>query len=224
MKIIALVPLALLACAAGCSSSQRAEAPRPQAARAVALVDAPAVARPAAPRAASIGERIAAAARRQVGTSYTQDYFTLKYPGGDPPRNVGACTDVIVRALRPAGFDLQKLMHEDMKRHFSLYPRRWGLRRTDKNIDHRRVPNQRVFFGRFAKVLGTNAAASTWGGWQAGDIVQWKLQGELDHTGIVSDRKSANGRPLVIHNLGGCVEEDALSAWRIVAHFRYPKR
>lgn len=172
----------------------------------------------------SIGQSIVAQARTQIGTSYTQDYFVLKYPGGDPPKNLGACTDVIVRALRPVGYDLQKLMHQDMKQNFALYPRKWKLRRTDKNIDHRRVANQRVFFQRFAKTLGTNAAASTWKTWQAGDIVQWKLPGNLDHTGIVSDRKSASGRPLVIHNLGGCVEEDALSAWKIVAHFRYPRR
>jgi uncharacterized protein YijF (DUF1287 family) len=182
------------------------------------------VPKPAPALADPTGQRIVAAARKQIGTSYTQEYFSLKYPGGDPPANVGACSDVIVRALRPVGHDLQKLMHLDMKRNFSLYPRKWKLRRTDRNIDHRRVANQRVFFRRFAQVLGTGAGASTWKTWQPGDIVQWKLPGNLDHTGIVSNRKSTSGRPLVIHNLGGCVEEDALSAWPIVAHFRYPKR
>ena len=170
------------------------------------------------------GQRIVTAARKQVGTSYTQQYFSLRYPGGDPPKHLGACSDVIVRALRPVGLDLQKLIHEDMKRNFALYPRKWGLRRTDRNIDHRRVANQRVFFRRFSQVLGTGAAPSTWRAWQPGDIVQWKLPGNLDHTGIVSNRKAASGRPLVIHNLGGCVEEDALSAWPIVAHFRFPRR
>lgn len=171
-----------------------------------------------------IGQRIVAESRKQIGTRYTQDYFVLKYPGGDPPKYLGACSDVIVRALRPVGYDLQKLMHEDMKRNFSLYPRKWKLKRTDKNIDHRRVANQRVYFRRYAQVLGTGAVPSTWRAWRPGDIVQWKLPGNLDHTGIVSNRKSASGRPLVIHNLGGCVEEDALTAWPIVAHFRFPKR
>src|SRR5687767_10963099 len=97
--------------------------------------------------------KIVAAARKQVGTSYTQDYFKLAYPGGDVPKDRGACTDVIIRALRATGHDLQKLMHEDMKRNFALYPSRkqWGLTRTDKNIDHRRVLNQMVFFKRFGK-------------------------------------------------------------------------
>jgi uncharacterized protein YijF (DUF1287 family) len=188
-----------------------------------ALLLAPSIT-PVAVRADATGQKIVAAARRQIGTSYTQDYFSLKYPNGDPPRTLGACTDVVVRALRPAGYDLQKLIHEDMVRNFSQYPRKWGLRRTDKNIDHRRVANQAVFFGRFGRVLGTSAAPSTWSAWQPGDIVRWKLPGNLDHIGIVSNRRSTSGRPLVIHNLGGCAEEDALVAWPIVAHFRFPRR
>ena len=175
-------------------------------------------------RADNTGQNIVAAARRQVGTSYTQEYFTLRYPNGDPPRNLGACTDVIVRALRPVGFDLQKLIHEDMTRHFGLYPQKWGLKRPDKNIDHRRVPNQRRYFERFARKLTTNSTPQTWAQWQAGDIVGWKLDNGMDHTGIVSNRKNAQGRPLVIHNIGGCREEDALDVWHIVYHFRFPKR
>jgi len=224
MRPAALALLAHIAC--GCAGPGQADAARvaKPAAKPAASVRAAASGRADAARGHSIGQRIAAEARRQVGTSYTQDYFDLKYPNGDPPPNVGACTDVIVRALRPVGYDLQKLMHQDMARHFSLYPCKWGLHRTDTNIDHRRVPNQKVFFQRFARVLGTGAAPSTWKTWQAGDIVQWKLPGELDHTGIVSDRRAASGRPLVIHNLGGCAEEDALAAWKIVAHFRFPKQ
>ncbi len=172
----------------------------------------------------AIGATIVAAARRQVGTSYTQEYFSLAYPNGDPPRNVGACTDVVVRALRPAGYDLQKLMHQDMKRHFNLYPRRYGLRRTDSNIDHRRVPNQRVFFARFAQKLTTKVAQITLKAWQPGDIVYWKLDNDLDHVGIISDRRAANGMPFLIHNLGGCREELVLTTWRIADHFRFPKR
>src|SRR5687768_18587739 len=105
--------------------------------------------------------KIVAAARKQVGTSYTQEYFKLSYPGGDVPKDRGACTDVIIRALRATGRDLQKLMHEDMKRNFAAYPSRkqWGLTRTDKNIDHRRVLNQMVFFKRFGKELTKDASA-----------------------------------------------------------------
>jgi hypothetical protein len=170
--------------------------------------------------------KIVAAARKQVGTSYTQEYFKLSYPGGDVPKDRGACTDVIIRALRATGHDLQKLMHDDMKRNFALYPsrRQWGLTRTDKNIDHRRVLNQMVFFKRFGKELTKDTSAKNRTQWQAGDIVCWDLNGNrLMHTGIVSDKKNAQGQPLVIHNLGGCREEDALTAWKIVGHFRFPK-
>jgi len=172
----------------------------------------------------AIGATIVTAARRQVGTRYTQEYFSIDYPNGDPPRNVGACTDVVVRALRPVGYDLQKLMHEDMKRHFDLYPRRYGLRRTDSNIDHRRVPNQRVYFTRFAQKLTTKVDQSTLKAWQPGDIVYWKLENDLDHVGIISDRRAADGMPFVIHNLGGCREELVLTEWHIADHFRFPKR
>lgn len=169
-------------------------------------------------------QKIVVAARKQLGTSYTQDYYSLKYPNGDPPKNVGACTDVVIRSLRPVGYDLQKLIHEDMKRNFGLYPRKWKLKRTDKNIDHRRVLNQRVYFARFARSLPKRLDESTLRAWQAGDIVFWKFANGLDHCGIISDRRAQNGRPLVIHNLGGCREEDVLTAWTIVDHFRFPKR
>lgn len=172
----------------------------------------------------SVGTRLAAAARRQIGTRYTQQYFVLKYPNGDPPRELGACTDVIIRALRPVGYDLQKLMHDDMTHHFNLYPQQWGLRRTDKNIDHRRVPNQRVFMARFAKKLTREVSPRTLSQWQPGDFVYWKLDGKIDHCGVISDRRAPDGTPLAIHNLGGCREENALTAWPIVDHFRFPKR
>jgi uncharacterized protein YijF (DUF1287 family) len=195
---------------ASCSSPQQAQA------------------RSASPKADSVSQRIVRAARSQIGTRYTQQYFSLSYPNGDPPKDLGACTDVVVRALRPAGYDLQKLIHEDMRRNFGLYPRKWGLRRPDRNIDHRRVPNQRVYFKRFGQELPIRTGASAWAQWKPGDIVFWKLSdtGEsgLDHVGIVSDKRASNGRPLVIHNLGGCREEDALTTWRIVGHFRFPRR
>ena len=170
--------------------------------------------------------KIVLAARRQVGTSYTQEYFSIPYPGGDVPKDRGACTDVIIRALRASGRDLQKLMHEDMVKNFSKYPSRkkWGLTRTDKNIDHRRVPNQMVFFRRFGKELTKDTSAKSRAQWQAGDIVCWDLNGNnMTHTGIVSDKKNAEGWPLVIHNIGGGREDDSLNAWKIIGHFRYPQ-
>lgn len=180
----------------------------------------------AAPKPLTNATKIVLAARQQIGTSYTQEYFSIKYPGGDVPKDRGACTDVIVRALRATGRDLQKLIHEDMKRNFSAYPSRkkWGLTRTDKNIDHRRVPNQMVFFRRFGRELTKDVSAKSRAQWQAGDIICWDLNGNnLTHTGIVSDKTNAQGWPLVIHNIGGCREEDALTAWKIIGHFRYPK-
>ena len=172
-------------------------------------------------------DKIVAAARAQLGISYDASYVKIAYPGGDVAKDRGVCTDVIVRALRAVGHDLQKLMHEDMKRNFSLYPSRkkWGLTRTDRNIDHRRVPNQMVFFRRFGKELTREVSSKTLAQWQAGDIVCWDLTGKggPPHTGIVSDQKNERGVPLVIHNLGGCREEDALTAWKITGHFRYPR-
>jgi uncharacterized protein YijF (DUF1287 family) len=170
--------------------------------------------------------KIVAAARAQVGTVYDQGYYSLSYPGGDVPKGRGACTDVIIRALRATGRDLQKLIHEDMQRNFALYPsrKRWGLTRTDKNIDHRRVPNQMVFFRRFGRELTKDTSAKNRAAWQPGDIICWDLNGnQMTHTGIVSDKKNSQGQPLVIHNISGCREEDALTAWKIIGHFRYPK-
>jgi uncharacterized protein YijF (DUF1287 family) len=168
--------------------------------------------------------RIVTAARAQVGTSYDASYVRLDYPGGDVPRDRGACTDVIVRALRAVGHDLQRLIHEDAKRDLRQYPRIQSSGRIDRNIDHRRVPNQNRFFQRYGKTLTRVVTPSTRKHWQPGDIVTWKFDNGLDHTGIISDRLNARGWPLVIHNLGGCAEEDVLTKWKITGHFRYPSR
>jgi len=84
---------------------------------------------------------------------YTPDYVGIKYPNGDVPHKTGVCTDVIIRAYRKLNIDLQKEVHEDMKANFSRYPKTWGLQTTDKNIDHRRVPNLEVFFTRKGEKL-----------------------------------------------------------------------
>jgi uncharacterized protein YijF (DUF1287 family) len=147
---------------------------------------------------------------------YNASYYSMSYPGGDVPSDRGACTDVVVRALRQAGYDLQKLIRDDMKGHFSDYPRHGA--KPDTNIDHRRVPNQRYFFSRFGKSLGVDKD------WQPGDIVTWKLDSGLDHTGVLTDSVNGRGLPLVIHNLSQTAEEDVLTAWKITGHYRYPKR
>lgn len=157
------------------------------------------------------------------GAAYTTGYFRIGYPNGDISRDKGVCTDVVIRALRHAGYDLQKLIHEDMKSRFSTYPRR--ERRPDSNIDHRRCPNQIWYFKKFGLTLTNKVDASTLKHWKPGDIVYWKLTGSnLDHTGVVTDRKNSRGEPLVIHNLGKCAEEDVLTSWKIVGHYRYPAR
>jgi uncharacterized protein YijF (DUF1287 family) len=79
---------------------------------------------------------------------YDPSYFQLDYPNGDVPQDKGVCTDVVIRAYRKIGIDLQKEVHEDMKSNFSKYPKIWGLTKPDKNIDHRRVPNLMTFFTR----------------------------------------------------------------------------
>lgn len=161
-----------------------------------------------------------AAARGQIGvtTGYDPEYRVLPYPGGDVPPNTGVCTDVVIRALRLQGLDLQRAVHEDMAAHFSAYPHQWGLKSTDKNIDHRRVPNLMTFFQRRGwgrPVTGEPAD------YLPGDIVTWSLPGNLPHIGLVSDAKDALGCPLVIHNIGrGTQEERTLFTYKITGHYR----
>ncbi|MCO6509654.1 MAG: DUF1287 domain-containing protein [Aridibacter famidurans] len=157
----------------------------------------------------------------RVTTGYTQRYFSIGYPNGDVPKETGACTDVVIRAFRNAGVDLQKEVHEDMKKHFTLYPQKWGLSGTDTNIDHRRVPNLRRYFERKGKALPVTSDGSDY---LPGDVVTWDLDGKgMTHIGIVSDRKDpATGRHLIIHNIGGgAQEEDRLFAWEITGRYRY---
>ena len=157
----------------------------------------------------------------QVTRGYTQQYFSIEYPGGDLPPETGACTDVVVRAFRNAGVDLQKEVHDDMAAHFAAYPQKWGLGKTDTNIDHRRVPNLQTFFARRGKSLPiTNEPAD----YQPGDVVSWDLDGRgTTHIGLVSDRRNeSTKRYLIIHNIGGGTNaEDRLFEWRITGHFRY---
>ncbi len=163
-------------------------------------------------------------ARAEVTRRVTYDasYRSIDYPGGDVPPDRGACTDVVVRAFRRAGIDLQKLIHEDMQANFNLYPQNWGLNRPDPNIDHRRVPNQMKFFARHGQPLTLSVKEEDLAAWQWGDVVYWRFPNGLEHCGIVSDRKNDQGVPLVIHNAGVAREEDCLTRWEIIGHYRYP--
>lgn len=166
---------------------------------------------------------ILAGARAQLvkPAIYDASYRRIAYPMGDVPADRGACSDVVIRALRNAGYDLQKLIHEDMAR--AAYPRK-GARR-DRNIDHRRVANQRFFFRRFGEVIpheGIQGERSKTWQIRPGDIITWKLPNNLDHIGIVTD-KVVDGRPLLIHNIRQTIEEDVLLAWPITGHYRFPR-
>ncbi len=171
--------------------------------------------------AADQAQDLVAAARAQIGVTlaYDPSYQRIAYPMGDVPIERGVCSDVVVRAFRGVGIDLQAELHGDMKRHFAAYPRIWGLQRADANIDHRRVPNLATWFTRQNYDLRVTDAP---GDYQPGDVVAWVLDNGRPHIGIVSDRRSADGgRPLMIHNIGsGAREEDVLFGWRITGHFR----
>lgn len=153
---------------------------------------------------------------------YDPAYFRLDYPNGDVPAGKGVCTDVVIRAYRKLGIDLQKEVHEDIKAHFEKYPKNWGLTGPDRNIDHRRVPNLMTFFARYGHVKRISREP---GDYQPGDIVCWNLGGGITHIGIVVRKKSADGqRHLIVHNIGaGQVLEDCLFRFRIIGHYRYTK-
>jgi hypothetical protein len=152
-------------------------------------------------------------------TGYDPSYARLAYPGGDVPRETGVCSDVIVRAFRAGGVDLQKEVHEDMKTAFKAYPRRWGLARPDTNIDHRRVPNLMTFFQRKGKALPVTSSPEDYG---PGDVVAWDLGGGVPHIGLVSSVASERGGYKVVHNIGaGTRLEDVLFSWTVTGHYRY---
>jgi uncharacterized protein YijF (DUF1287 family) len=175
-------------------------------------------------QAPDVPRQVVAHAREQLawGTRYDPAYVKLTYPGGDVPRDRGVCTDVIVRAYRGAGYDLQRLVHEDMRKAWQAYPKLWGLKKPDPSIDHRRVPNLAVFFRRHGKTLSTQTTGRALTDWQPGDIVTWILDNGRDHIGIVTDRKNRQGVPLVVHNLSSTAEEDCLLSWKITGHYRWP--
>lgn len=155
---------------------------------------------------------------------YDPAYFSIKYPNGDILENKGVCTDVIIRCYRKLNIDLQKEVHEDMAANFSEYPnlKKWGMTKTDTNIDHRRVPNLEVFFERKGTKLSVSEDARDY---KTGELVTWMINGKLPHIGIITNKKSEDGkRNLIVHNVGGGqVLEDCLFEYKIVGHYSYEK-
>lgn len=174
------------------------------------------------PLAADLSGKLIRAAVAQTATPVTYDgsYRQITYPGGDVPANVGVCTDVIIRAYRTVGVDLQVRVHEDMKSAFASYPQLWGLSRADSNIDHRRVPNLQTYFRRQGAQLPISDNADDY---LPGDLVTWTLPGNLPHIGLVTNQRSSHTqRWLIVHNIGRGPElEDMLFAYPISGHYRY---
>ncbi|MBI1404874.1 MAG: DUF1287 domain-containing protein [Caulobacter sp.] len=188
---------------------------------AVPVLGAPGCRAAATPPAATWGEKLVAAARGQIGRTVTYDpaYRRLDYPGGDVPIDRGVCSDVVIRAYRTAfGLDLQRLVHEDMAAHFAAYPRNWGLKAPDRNIDHRRVPNLETFFRRRGAALPPDTP------WRAGDLItQRLLPGHYPHILIATGRHDSLGRPLIVQNNGGGARLEPPQALADLAgHFRLP--
>lgn len=153
-------------------------------------------------------------------TGYDPAYVRLDYPNGDVPKETGVCADVVVRAFRSAGLDLQKELHEDMAASFARYPKKWNAKKPDKNIDHRRVPNLMTWFKRKGKELPITKSDKDY---QPGDVVAWELDSGLVHIGLVSKIKADGGERFAIaHNIGaGARLEDVLFQWKIIGHYRY---
>lgn len=156
----------------------------------------------------------------RVTTGYDPSYVGIDYPGGDVPLETGVCSDVVVRAFRKAGIDLQKEIHDDMGRAWSVYPRKWGASRPDSNIDHRRVLNLMTYFDRQGKTLPVTKDRNDY---LPGDIVTWDLSSGIEHIGIVVNTWSESTKGyLIVHNIGaGARSEDVLLNWKITGHFRY---
>ena len=151
--------------------------------------------------------------------AYDSSYVRLDYPGGDLPIERGACTDVVVRALRDQGEDLQLLVHEDVTSALDEYRERCSMTYADTSIDHRRVTTLARYFFRQGMALPVTTAE---GDYRPGDIVSWNLGGAT-HIGVVSTQLvPRTQRYEVVHNLDrGAVIEDALFRWEITGHFRY---
>jgi uncharacterized protein YijF (DUF1287 family) len=212
--VLFLLIFSLTSCQAIRSSQRAVEVPER------ALIEAMQVKADATPL-----EKVNAGAIEQTTqtTGYDPSYVKLDYPNGDVPLTTGVCADVVVRAFRKAGIDLQKELHEDMKKNFAKYPKKWGARRPDTNIDHRRVPNLMIWFDRQGKTRPITKDSKDY---LPGDVVAWELDNGLPHIGMVGKIKvEGTDRYAVVHNIGlGVRVEDVLFAWKITGHYRYFER
>ena len=213
--------LSAVACGAASTAKQSARAPAGSSPPPEARAQATPAPRPSS--GSPFLDRLveAAVGRTSHAVRYDPTYFKIAYPGGDVPAEVGVCTDEVIRSYRAVGVDLQREVHEDMAANFSSYPRKWGLKKTDTNIDHRRVPNLMVFFERAGAGLPVTRDARDY---RPGDVVTWDLGGGLTHIGIVvnvpSDADAS--RMQIVHNIGaGPKMEDVLFNWKITGHYRY---
>ena len=158
-------------------------------------------------------------AQTNITKSYDPAYVQLAYPGGDVPASTGVCTDVIIRAYRQIGIDLQQQVHEDMQRNFAVYPKIWRLKQPDKNIDHRRVANLMTFLDRrgAAIPISTNPAD-----YQPGDLVTYDLGAQIGlHIAIVSNIQGDNGYQMIHNACCGVKVETIPRNWKINGHYRY---
>jgi uncharacterized protein YijF (DUF1287 family) len=212
---VCLMPLAAVSCQ---RPSERLSERRASA----VVIPSPSLAKPLPANASPQLKQLIEAAIEQskITTGYDPAWVKINYPNGDVPADTGVCSDVLVRAFRKAGIDLQKEVHEDMTRAWSEYPKKWGASGTDTNIDHRRVLNLMTYFDRQRKSLPiTNNRAD----YLPGDVVAWDLSDGLEHIGILTNLSSEPDQHyLIVHNIGaGARVEDVLMAWKIVGHYRY---
>jgi uncharacterized protein YijF (DUF1287 family) len=154
---------------------------------------------------------------------YDGRYERIGYPLGDVPRDIGVCTDVVIRALRNAGVDLQRTVHEDIARAPAAYPM---ITRPNRDIDHRRVKSLLPYFRRH---LEPHAAAHADADpYRPGDILfmdTFPDRPGAEHIGVVSDQKTPEGVPLIINNwTNGTVttQMDLLSFVPVTERFRLP--
>jgi len=156
--------------------------------------------------------RILAGARGCLGDRYDSN----RYAGGPPPRGRGACTDVIYWGYRPI-VDLQEAVNQDVAENGRFYSGK-----ADPDLDYRWCPKLIVWFRRHALSLPTEVNWRTLSTFQPADVIFFDDgDGVAGHVGIVSDRWSLAGLPLLIHNPGPmAVEENALQSNRLLGHFR----
>ena len=215
-RCLVLGVICLLAIAAGGCQRQYATG------KSVAAVPPSSVTRPLPPKSSPQLKQFidGAVEQSKVTTGYDPSYVKLDYPNGDVASDTGVCSDVVVRAFRKAGIDLQKEVHEDMKLAWAEYPRKWGARGTDTSIDHRRVLNLTTYFDRRNKSLPISNNRADY---LPGDLVAWELSDGVEHIGILTNLWSEPDKHcLVVHNIGaGARVEDVLFAWKIIGHYRY---